>query len=102
MEQLGATQIWAREAVTPRGRLVYAAAVSAGQGHRGAPGRGGSRERVTGAACTSGSARRRRAPSREPFGPLHPRGYAGRFSVSELRYRPIRVLRELNLQQQLE
>ena len=61
MEQLGATQIWVREAVTPRGRLVYAAAVSAGQGHRGAPGRGGSRERVTGAACTS--ARARRAPT---------------------------------------
>ena len=32
MEQLGARYPnWAREAVTPRGRLVYAAAVSAGQ-----------------------------------------------------------------------
>ena len=99
MEQLGAhPNMGARggnAAGSPRlrGRCIRGA---------GAP-RGARARRQPGARYRRGVHLRAPAERRlEPFGPLHPRGYAGRFSVSELRYRPIRVLRELNLQQQLE
>ena len=59
-----------REAVTPRGRLVYAAAVSAGQGHRGAPGRGRGAEAAGSALPARRASARPRPPRAPPLCPL--------------------------------